>query len=1179
MNKFKDFIKKSKYLIIVLAIFIVGITSFAIKKSFGASTEKTYTREELQKMIVSAAISYYWNNMYSDYEQYTLDFDTPYPAAKDGTNTNNTCIYNYKDYQSQTTKCISKYNNYPLVSTTLFRNLKITPEEVGRSNMYNTDCTGFTYLVYNNVLGYDLSEFYSLFGTTNIVRINSDGTPSKKRAVTSKTDYTDVAIDKFSRAWSTNGNLTRITNCIVHNNGDREKCSFNTTLSDTELEKYNIGAAYSKKGEVYTDKNNKSEIVFNYNFSQTTSDEYLKEWENIKANFIKGDNNIMQPGDMIKIAYPSNGHVMVYIGDALNTADSGFIHSWGADGSWDSKGIRYENSVYYFLNNKIKDFQNGKNSSRITSLTVFRPINIYCSKNSGKETCSDNKISSNDEARVAFSGTKAEQYIAKDDRVITSYNSVAVGDTITYHLNINDRRNYGYCSDSSKGKGNCECKDTEPNCGRKWYTTGSVYETETEEKKKYTIKFFLPKGTTMKDSEHFNYDKEENGYKVYKYTGNGYTYHALDVTIDSSVSSKIEPGIFEITYNGSTLTLKTIELNVNSTISSNAVDELKTTINEFTGKTYSSTGQITSKEKFKTATAFSSLDFIKYIYLKNFNIDLSYLNGTKIVDSLFYSWNTEASITNDNKDYKYKVSAFFKKDDTSDINKMLVDGMYGGKKLIGNENEKRIKYIHHRNFEIGDIIVVSDKTINSFDHSTRVGNALNFSLTEVDQKQGFKYYLVSGFEMVGEEDKDDKEKYPVLVRFSSSGLETCDGKKKVFDGKDNYLIESTTATKCSPRVIKHLLFSSNIFAVLRPTQLYPIEYNLTIEPDGGTYSGDTSVKVTYGKTYTLKTPTKTGYTFENWKVTAGAGSSVNKNTFTMGSANATVKAVWQANEYTLTIDAAGGTYSGDTSVKVTYGKTYTLSTPSKTGYTFVKWQVSGTGSSINGNTFTMGSANATVKAVWQANEYTLTVDPNGGTYSGDTSVKVAYGKTYTLSTPTKTGYTFVKWEVSGTGSSINGNTFTMGNADATVKAIWKENDRLTFDSTLSVDADNKMIYNIKPNTIMSDIISKTSTNGTVVLYDNEDNVIEQSHAAGTGCVISFKFENNIINYVSVVNGDVTGDGRVTLLDLSNTFKENKKKTNNFDKYMKKAIDFDNNNIFNANDVSEQIKYYRSLKRK
>ena len=70
MNKFKDFIKKSKYLIIVLAIFIVGITSFAIKKSFGASTEKTYTREELQKMIVSAAISYYWNNMYSDYEQY-----------------------------------------------------------------------------------------------------------------------------------------------------------------------------------------------------------------------------------------------------------------------------------------------------------------------------------------------------------------------------------------------------------------------------------------------------------------------------------------------------------------------------------------------------------------------------------------------------------------------------------------------------------------------------------------------------------------------------------------------------------------------------------------------------------------------------------------------------------------------------------------------------------------------------------------------------------------------------------------------------------------------------------------------------------------------------------------------------------------------------------------------------
>ena len=66
--------------------------------------------------------------------------------------------------------------------------------------------------------------------------------------------------------------------------------------------------------------------------------------------------------------------------------------------------------------------------------------------------------------------------------------------------------------------------------------------------------------------------------------------------------------------------------------------------------------------------------------------------------------------TYNHKNYTYQYSAFFKKSGTdSDISKMLVDGMYGGKKLIGNENGKRIKYIHNRYFEIGDIIVVSDK--------------------------------------------------------------------------------------------------------------------------------------------------------------------------------------------------------------------------------------------------------------------------------------------------------------------------------------------------------------------------------------------------------------------------------------------------------------------------------------
>ena len=48
-------------------------------------------------------------------------------------------------------------------------------------------------------------------------------------------------------------------------------------------------------------------------------------------------------------------------------------------------------------------------------------------------------------------------------------------------------------------------------------------------------------------------------------------------------------------------------------------------------------------------------------------------------------------------------------------------------------------------------------------------------------------------------------------------------------------------------------------------------------------------------------------------------------------------------------------------------------------------------------------------AVWQANAYTVALDPAGGTVN-PTSIKVTYDKAYgTLPTPTRSGYTFNGW--------------------------------------------------------------------------------------------------------------------------------------------------------------------------
>lgn len=72
-------------------------------------------------------------------------------------------------------------------------------------------------------------------------------------------------------------------------------------------------------------------------------------------------------------------------------------------------------------------------------------------------------------------------------------------------------------------------------------------------------------------------------------------------------------------------------------------------------------------------------------------------------------------------------------------------------------------------------------------------------------------------------------------------------------------------------------------------------------------------------------------------------------------------------------------------------------------------------------------------------EYTVSLNPNDGTLTGDSSYQVISGETITIPEPTKTGYTFTGWTVEGEESSVNGNDFTMGSEDTEITAQWKIN--------------------------------------------------------------------------------------------------------------------------------------------
>lgn len=68
----------------------------------------------------------------------------------------------------------------------------------------------------------------------------------------------------------------------------------------------------------------------------------------------------------------------------------------------------------------------------------------------------------------------------------------------------------------------------------------------------------------------------------------------------------------------------------------------------------------------------------------------------------------------------------------------------------------------------------------------------------------------------------------------------------------------------------------------------------------------------------------------------------------------------------------------------------------------------------------------------------LTVDPNGGLLDGSTDIKTFSqrpGTTKTLTTPVLVGYSFEEWAQSG-GGSIDGSTYTFGDADGTLTASY-----------------------------------------------------------------------------------------------------------------------------------------------
>jgi len=153
-----------------------------------------------------------------------------------------------------------------------------------------------------------------------------------------------------------------------------------------------------------------------------------------------------------------------------------------------------------------------------------------------------------------------------------------------------------------------------------------------------------------------------------------------------------------------------------------------------------------------------------------------------------------------------------------------------------------------------------------------------------------------------------------------------------------------------------------------------VEITLTINPNEGIFEGSTSnttYQVEPEADKEIPNPARTNYSFDGWALTGGG--SLNNTTFTADLEDATLTANWVINP-TLTLNLNSGTTTQTFNERYVSNTEISLLNPTRNGYVFNNWTVSGTGSSITGTTLRIGTGNATLTANWlsYASMYTYT---------------------------------------------------------------------------------------------------------------------------------------------------------------------------------------------------------------
>ena len=260
-------------------------------------------------------------------------------------------------------------------------------------------------------------------------------------------------------------------------------------------------------------------------------------------------------------------------------------------------------------------------------------------------------------------------------------------------------------------------------------------------------------------------------------------------------------------------------------------------------------------------------------------------------------------------------------------------------------------------------------------------------------------------------------------------------------------------------------------------------YEVTLNSNGATTQGSTSAVATYnGTTLSTITNPKREYTITydvgQTGITKPANGKVEYklNGWYTASSNGT-KVASAATTPVLEASVNGYTNASKQWTKTSAATLYagwnagstTLAVIEKEGNTCT-W-IDNNGNSYNsGQTGFTATSNRTLTARCLPKSYVLTVNPNEGTWNNTTSASTvtrSYGTQYTVADPTRTGYKFAGWTLSGKGSwNSETKKYTFGAGAGTLTANWASN-TLTFNGkteTLSYNATSNQTVSLSPAT-------------------------------------------------------------------------------------------------------------------